>query len=322
MTAAIVNPRAGSGAARRRWPRAARMLAERLGPVKVCFTEGPGHATVLARELADAGYDLLIAAGGDGTLNEVVNGILMGSCDARVGVLPLASGGDFARTLGLAGLAPAVGALAAGESRHIDVFRARFRSPSGAPAERCFLNAASFGLGAVAALGMRHWYRAVPGGARYLAAAIPALARGRSFPVTLWLDDCPSAAFDITTAAVANGQYQGGGIRIAPAADIQDGLADITVVERVSLVEVAAHLPILYSGALYSHPKVRHWRAARVRAEAETEVPVELDGEPVGTLPLEIEVLPRALRFIFPPAGTGPTVRNTTHKDTEDPRDH
>jgi YegS/Rv2252/BmrU family lipid kinase len=301
VIAAIVNPRAGSGAARLRWPRAARMLAERLGPVKACFTESPGHATALARKLADAGCDLLIVAGGDGTLNEVVNGILMGSSDTRIGVLPLASGGDFARTLGLAGLEPAVNALAAGDSRRIDAFRARFRGPGGAPAERCFLNAASFGLGAVAALGVRGWCRAVPGSARYLAAALPTLAFGRSFQVTLQLDDSPPAAFDITTAAVANGQYQGGGIRIAPEANIEDGLADITVVERVSLAEVAANLPILYSGALYSYPKVRHWRAARVRVGAENEVPVELDGEPVGTLPLEIEALPQALRFICPP---------------------
>jgi diacylglycerol kinase family enzyme len=124
----------------------------------------------------------------------------------------------------------------------------------------------------VAALGVRGWCRAVPGGARYLAATIPTLASGRSFQVTLCLDDSPPAAFDITTAAAANSQCQGGGIRIAPEADIEDGLADITVVERVSLAEVAANLPILYSGALYSHPKVRHWRARRVRAEAETEV--------------------------------------------------
>ena len=299
--AAIVNPRAGSGTARRRWPRASRLLAQRLGPVTVRFTEGPGHATTLARELAGAGYDLLIVAGGDGTLNEVVNGILMGSAEPRIGVLPLASGGDFARTLGLSRLAPAVDSLAAGHSRPIDAFRARFRAPGGAPAVRCFLNAASFGLGAVAALGVRGWCRAVPGSARYLAAAIPTLASGRSFRVTLSLDDGPPATFDITTAAVANGQYQGGGIRIAPEATLDDGLADITVVERVSLAEVAANLPILYSGALYSYPKVRHWRAARVRVSAETEVPVELDGEPVGALPLEIEVLPHALRFIFPP---------------------
>ncbi|MGP8245066.1 MAG: diacylglycerol/lipid kinase family protein [Bryobacteraceae bacterium] len=300
MIAAIVNPRAGSGAAGRRWPRAARMLAERLGPVDARFTEAAGHAMALAREVAGAGCDLLIAAGGDGTLNEVVNGILTASTDTLLGVLPLASGGDFARTLGLDGLAPAIDTLAAGNSRRIDAFRARFRAPGGAAAERCFLNAASFGLGAVAALEVKGWRRGVPGSARYLAAAIPSLARGRSFRVTLRLDDSPPAAFDITTAAVANGQYQGGGIRIAPEAVIDDGLADITVVERVSLAEVAAHLPILYSGALYTYPKVRHWRAARVRVEGEAEAPVELDGEPVGTLPLEIEVLPQALRFILP----------------------
>ena len=84
MIAAIVNPSAGSGAASRRWPHAARMLTERIGPVKACLTEGPGHATALARELAGAGCDLLIVAGGDGTLNEVVNGILAGPFDVRV----------------------------------------------------------------------------------------------------------------------------------------------------------------------------------------------------------------------------------------------
>jgi YegS/Rv2252/BmrU family lipid kinase len=230
-----------------------------------------------------------------------VNGILMASSNTRVGVLPLASGGDFSRTVGLNDLDLAVKALAAGATRRIDVFRARLRGYGGAPAERYFVNAASVGLGAVAAMGVRGWGRAVPGSARYLAAAIPPLAAGRSYRVTLRLDDAVPASLEITTAAVANGQFQGGGIRIAPEAVLNDGLADVTVVERVSLAEVAKNLPILYSGALYSHPRVRHWRAARVRVEAETEVPVELDGEPAGTLPLEIEVLPGALGFIVPP---------------------
>ncbi len=300
MTAAIVNPCAGSGAAGRRWPGAFRRLEERLGALTVCFTEAPGHATVLARKLTDAGCDLLIVAGGDGTLNEAINGIPLGSRGPRVGVLPLASGGDFARTLGIAGLHAAVNALAAGDARVIDLFRARFLGHGGETVERLFVNAASFGLGAVAAMGARGWSRVVPGSARYLAAAIPFLASGRGFRVTLRIDESAPEVFDVTTAAVANGQYQGGGIRIAPEASLDDGLADITVVRRVGLAEVAARLPILYSGALHSHPKVRHWRAARVRAEAETEVPVELDGEPVGKLPLEIEAIAGAMRLMVP----------------------
>ncbi len=301
MIAAIVNPCAGSGSARRRWPRAAQLLQERLGPFRVCFTNAPGHATELVRELSLAGCDLLIAAGGDGTLNEVVNGIVPGPSAPRLGVLPLASGGDFARTLGLTGIESAVHALAAGETRPVDLIRATFRSPDGATTERLFLNSSSVGLGALVARGVRGWCRAIPGSGRYLAAAIPVLASGRSFSATFRFDDASPVTVLLTTAAVANGQYQGGGIRIAPEARLDDGLADITVVERVSLAEVARKLPILYSGALYSHPKVRHWRAARVRIDGAADIPVELDGEPTGTLPLLLEVLPRALRCVFPP---------------------
>ncbi len=276
------------------------MLARRLGPVEAHFTEAPGHAAVLAREIAESGCTLLIAAGGDGTLNEVVNGVLAASAGAPVGLLPMASGGDFARTLGLFSMTAALDALAAGHSRCIDVFRARFRGPEGQASERCFVNAASIGLGALAAREVRGWRRAMPGSARYLAAAIPPLASGRSFRASFRAEGVPPASFDFTTAAVANGQYQGAGIRIAPEARIDDGLADITVVERVSLFEVVRNLPILYSGAIHSYPKVRHWRAAHVRVEGEADVPVELDGEPVGTLPLEIDVFPQALRLICP----------------------
>ena len=94
-------------------------------------------------------------------------------------------------------------------------------------------------------------------------------------------------AFEITTAAVCNGQYEGGGIRIAPDASLDDGLVDVTVVQKVSLFEVIRRLPILYNGALYGHRQVRHWRGRRVRVDGDA--PVELDGEAVGRLPLEVE---------------------------------
>jgi YegS/Rv2252/BmrU family lipid kinase len=303
--AVIVNLHAGAGAARRRWPAVARLLEQRLGPLVAHFTEGPGHATLVAHQLAGAGFDPLIAAGGDGTWNEVVNGILSSASSARLGILPLAKGGDFARTIGLAGPRHAVETLAAGEVREVDVVRVRFRGPAGESRERHFINIASFGLGAEAALRVRGWSRVLPGRARYLAAALPTLAAGRGFDVRLWLDDSAPAEFHSTTVALANGRYQGGGILIAPQAAIDDGLIDVTLVERVGLGEVAANLRLLYSGDICSHPKVHHWRAVRMRAEAGTAVPLELDGEPVGTLPLEAEVLPRALRLILP-AATAP----------------
>jgi YegS/Rv2252/BmrU family lipid kinase len=280
----------------------ARLLEEGLGPLAAHFTQGPGHATLLAHQLAGAGLDPLIAAGGDGTWNEVANGILSSGSGARLGLLPLAKGGDFARTVGLAGPRHAVETLAAGEVRKVDVVRVRFRGPPGEGRERHFINIASFGLGAEAALRVRGWSRYLPGRARYLAAALPTLAAGRGLDVRLWLDDAAPAEFHAITVALANGRYQGGGILIAPRAAIDDGLVDVTLVERVGLAEVAANLRLLYSGDIYSHPKVHHWCAARVRVEAETATPLEMDGEPVGTLPFEAEVLPRALRLISPAA--------------------
>jgi YegS/Rv2252/BmrU family lipid kinase len=312
--AAIVNPRAGGGAARRRWPEVAAELARRLGCLQTFFTEGPGHATALARRLAADGFDPLIAAGGDGTLNEVVNGVLPDAPATRIAVMPLASGGDFARALGLRGTAHAVEILAAGAARPVDVVRIRFRGPSGTgiPAcvgfplakplecERRFVNVASFGLGGAVMRDMRGWHRLLPPGARYLAGALVELARGRAYTIRLSIDGGEPEEMRITIAALANGRYEGAGILIAPRAKIADGLLDITMVRHVSLADVAAHIRLLYSGAIYSHPKVRHYRARRVLVESDSAVPLELDGEFAGTLPLEAGIEPGALRLICP----------------------
>jgi diacylglycerol kinase (ATP) len=287
VIAAIVNPRAACGLALRRWSR----VSARLGPLEVVYTKAPGHATVLARDLSAAGCTLLIVAGGDGTLNEVVNGIVRAPAPPALGFLPIGTGSDFARTLGLRSVPSAIDAILARRARPVDVFRARFRSLDGARAERSFVNAAGIGLAAEAARTVGGVPRILPAQCRYLAAALPSLGAGRSFRISLRLDDGPAAEFDITTAAVANGRFQGGGIQIAPEAVLDDGLADITVVERVSAFEVVRRLPILYSGALYTHPRVRHWRVARVRIDADDDVPLELDGEPAGFLPLDVTPL-------------------------------
>lgn len=299
--AAIVNPHAGAGRAWRRWPAVARSLEARLGALEVRFTEGPGHAMSLAREAAAAGFDPVIAAGGDGTLNEVANGILAAGADVRLGMLPLASAGDFARTIGLAGSERAIEVLVAGQERRVDVVRARCRGAGGAEYERYFLNAASAGLGAEVASGVRARRHILPGRARYLAVVLPMLAASRGHTVRMWTD-CAGGPleFHATTIAFANGRYQGGGILIAPEAALDDGLLDITLVEYIGLGEVVVNLRLLYSGAIYSHPKVHQWRLPWVRVEAAAAVPVELDGEVVGTLPFEAEVLPRKLRLIVP----------------------
>jgi diacylglycerol kinase (ATP) len=301
LTAAVIlNPRAGGGAAGRRWPAVARLIRERLGSIEVFPTEMPGHATEIAGKLAGAGFDTLIAAGGDGTLSEVVNGILPGAPGVRIALIPIASGGDFARSLGLGGPSDAIEALAAGCTRPVDVVRVSFGGAGGALCERRFLNIASLGLGAAAAGRMRRWRGFLPRRARYLAAAIPELARHVEYRMRLAINGAPARPIRAATLALANGRYQGGGILIAPRAALDDGLMDLTLVEPVGLLEVAANFRLLYSGAIYSHPKVRHYLARRLRVEAESPVPLELDGDAMGSLPLEAEVEPRALCLIAP----------------------
>lgn len=295
--AAVVNPQAGDGAARRRWPEIARLIEERIGPVECCFTETTGDGKRLAMRLAADGFDTILAAGGDGTLNEVVNGVIGSGRAARIGVVPLASGGDFARGVGLRDPRRAVEALGTGRSRRIDVVKARFATKSGEE-ERYFINAASVGLGGRVASRLHGRGGLLTGSALYLAVTARELAKGLEFPLRFWADDGAAVECTVCTLALANGRFQGGGILIAPEADLEDGRIDLTVVDQISLPEVVRRIRMLYSGAIYSHPKVKHWRAERVRIESHLGAPVELDGEPVGTLPLTVEVTPRAIEII------------------------
>jgi len=180
------------------------MLARRLGPVEVRFTRKAGDATVLAAELASAGFDPVIAAGGDLTLNEVVNGRLATRCEVRVGVLPIASGGDFARTLELGGSSGAVETLAAGYCRKVDVVRTRFQGPDGA-VERHFISVASIGVGWAGHAGRAGRMAFPPRGLRYLAACIPKLAAGCVFNVRLFLDGVETGTLDVTIVSLAMG---------------------------------------------------------------------------------------------------------------------
>jgi YegS/Rv2252/BmrU family lipid kinase len=294
-TAVIVNPRAAGGRTGRRWPALAERLGEVLGPFTTRFTEYRGHATAIARDLLAAGFERIIAAGGDGTVNEAANGFLTalpGLAErAFLGVLPAGAGRDFARTLGIPGdTRAAIDALAAARPVPVDAAVVR----PGAAAPRYFVNVASFGIGGDVA---RH-RRAFPGG--YLLGAAVALAHRRAPDIELSLDGAPPLPFRIAHVAVGNGQYQGAGMRVCPAARLDDGVLDVTIIHDVPLKTLIKDLRILYSGDIARHPKVTCLRAERVEARSRCSVAVEADGDPAGMLPVEFAVVPGALRVLIP----------------------
>ena len=311
---AILNPKAAGGRAAKAWPGIAASLQQRFGGVEERFTSRPGHATELARSAIEAGGDLVVAVGGDGTINEVANGFLRDGKPVRpaatLGIIPIGTGGDFRRTLQLPSeIDEAVEVIAAGRTLTIDVGLARLNGYDGVPVERYFVNVVSLGMGGDVSKRAKNFLSPLGGGVAFLYATLEVFLTYRAKHVRLQLDDTPlDEKFCITNIAIGNGRYHGGGMHPCPTAVLDDGQFEVTTIDRLNMFELVRDLPVLYSDDIYQHPKVRHFRASKVVAQSAETTRIEVDGEALGTLPLEVKLLPRVLPVIVPadiPGATG-----------------
>lgn len=296
----IVNPASASGATRRRWDRIARAIDQALGPFEHVFTEAPHHATTLTRRALEAGVEMVVAVGGDGTVNEVARGFFDGrrpvAPHAALGVVPHGTGGDLARSLGAPGLEEACARLRGHSTLPIDVGHARFTDHDGRPAERVFLNVASFGCGGVVARALTRTSKRL-GSLSFALATVRALRGYRDQPVTITINGGPPEDLTITNCAVCNGRYFGGGMQVAPSARIDDGWLDVTTWAGFGLAGFVRHRRALYDGTHVRLPGTRLDRARTISASSPAEVLLELDGESVGRLPVSVELLPGQLRL-------------------------
>jgi diacylglycerol kinase (ATP) len=291
----IVNPTAGGGRAARAMP----WLRERLGPrpeARIEVTSRPGDAESLAADAAAAGHDRVIVIGGDGTVQEAVNGLLAHASPAELGIVPLGSGNDLARSLGLptelgAGWRVAVGR----ETRSIDVARAR----NGDGTERWFASAGGIGFDAQVAAAMIERSGWQAGRAGYLFTTLNELRRFSNRPIRLTVDGI-SSEHDVLFVAIANGSYYGGGMRIAPDAQPDDGLLDVCIVGDISRLTAIRQLPNLYRGTHVRHPQVSMDRGRTIEVDGDGATRVHLDGEPFGRLPLRVSVNAGALAIAAP----------------------
>jgi YegS/Rv2252/BmrU family lipid kinase len=270
--------------------------------MQVCFTEGPGHAIGLARELLRSGYERIVAVGGDGTLNEVLNGFLeqgLPSCpESSLAFIPVGTGCDFQRSIGIRTLKDAVKVLQKGQPHPMDVGRISFLDHAGTQRIRYFANMVSFGMGGEVARRSRNRFRRLGGNAAFLYATLEVFLTYRAKTVQLTLDRAePGTAHTITNIAVGNGRYHGGGMHVCPLAQLDDGLLEVTVIDALGLWQLARDLRFLYSRNLYVHPKAHHFRAVELKAHTIERVTIEVDGESLGTLPAEITLLPSAIQL-------------------------
>jgi diacylglycerol kinase (ATP) len=284
----IANSRATRGL-----PSARRVLGEYGLDHRVVLTTGPGHATRAAAAALADGERYLVAAGGDGTVHEVLNGMFLpdgrpAAADAVLGVLPMGSGCDFVRSFGIP--RGSAGSLAGDATRLIDVGKVTL----GTGEVRYFANIAEAGLG---------------GSIVARAARLPRPLRGLRYSVAFWLvlprfkqgqvrfDVDGSARSDrLLNVVVANCQYYGGGMRISPKSVVDDGVLDMLAMTGPRRVACTT-LPKVYRGRHLPHPHITELRGQRIRVESEVPLLVEADGEILGTTPATFEIVPRAVRL-------------------------
>lgn len=300
----VVNPASANGRTGKHWPRIKPALEDAIGPFDLAMTTGRGTAAGIVADALARGARTVIAVGGDGTINEALNGLCSGEApppkDVTFGIVTSGTGGDFRRSFDVAsGPAAAIERLKRGGTRPIDLGLLRFVDATGTQVTRWFGNIASFGFSGevVRAVNEAGISRYFGGKISFLWNSIVELHRYAGCKVELKVDDT-IVTDDFCTIAVCNGKYFGGGMMIAPDADPADGIFDVVAIRQnppVTLLD----LRLLYSGAHLSHPNVFVLRGKRVEARALSNAPVRLDveGEGPGGLPARFELVPAALNF-------------------------
>jgi YegS/Rv2252/BmrU family lipid kinase len=302
-TVAVVNPASGAGRTGRRWPELRRALAAAGVDVEERLTTAPGAATELTRAALRDGCERVIAVGGDGTLNEVVNGFLDGdgapvAPGAVLSLLPSGTGGDFRRTAGIpAETAGAVAVLAAGHSRPVDVGRLTL---DGGPA-RHFVNIADCGIGGEVVARVNRSSKRAGGTATFLWHSLASLLVYSPRAARLEIDGAVEEG-RFQNVVVANGRYFGGGMCVAPGAELGDGLFDVVLFGDLPRVRSITGIRRIYAGTHIGRPGIRMVRARRVRVVPLEQPPLsfEMEGEEVGPAPATLTLLPGVLRLCTP----------------------
>jgi diacylglycerol kinase (ATP) len=316
-TVIIVNPKSAGGTAGKRWPETADTIG-RIFPFDEAMTTAPGVATVLTRRALAEGAERVIALGGDGTINEVVNGFFDEngqpiSTQAQFGIIPFGTGGDFRRTLNIPmDIAGAAKVIAAGQSKAVDVGKLTYTTHKRITASRMFINIASFGVSGVVDRMVNESSKRF-GRLSFFIASTKATMSYKNQRVSMVFDDDESnpTIATVSTVAVANGQYFGGAMQVAPNAEVDDGQFDVVCMGDFGIRDLLMSGSRLYKGTHLTMDKVSSRRARIVAAETVEPgsiVEIDLDGENVGTLPARFEMRAGVLQILVPSTERDPAL--------------
>ena len=327
-TFVVANPTAAAGEVREEWDLVERLMRARIPELDAAFTEGPGHATVLTREALRAGWEMVVCVGGDGTLNEVVNGFYEQrdpsenfrledgwihresptelepiNPDAALGVVPLGTGGDFRRSVGLmGGIRETIEHLSGRATRPIDLGEIVYVDFEGNLGRRFFLNIASAGFSGTVDQVANEMWKGLGGKLSFMLASIRAFSKWKNVEIETVLDDTHERSGRVFNFVVANGEFFGGGMWVAPGAQIDDGEFQVVEMGDLTKWEMARLVRKIYLGRHLQYPSVNRFRASRIAArpaDPDEQIRIDLDGETPGVLPAYWDNHQRALDLKF-----------------------
>ena len=266
---------------------------QQLKPTRIRITKSPGDAERFARAGVREKCDYIIAAGGDGTLNEVVNGCASRSKQMRIGILPLGTGNDFARTLGLPrSLKDNIDILRRAKTELIDIVRVK------SPRARYFVNVSAGGFSGVVGREITAKIKRTWGPLAYIRGAAAALPKLHAYKTRVVLDDREEFSTELYNVIIANGRFVAGGLPVAPDADPSDGLLEVVLIPKSGAAEIALIVAEIVMGKHLSCNATILRQAKKISVSSRPRMWFNVDGELVGTAPAVFQILPRALKFV------------------------
>lgn len=301
----VVNPVAGNHAIVKNWPEIGKKLKVILGDYSAEFTKDIRDATTITRRALMEGYETIVALGGDGTTNEVVNGFFENekllNPHASFGVISFGTGRDWIKTLEIPKtLGAAASVILENRIKKCDLGLLKCQSLEGYPVSLYFINIADAGFGGTLislvnnptkALGQPFF--------TYVLGFLRTLAIYKNKPFQIKIDDFFEQEQIVNSVIIANGQFFGGGMWVAPYAKIDDGVFEVVIVGDISRREALANINKLYKGTLSKHPKVKYLQGKKVGLDSDFEIFIEADGEQAGKLPATFEMVPGILNCII-----------------------
>jgi diacylglycerol kinase (ATP) len=306
----IVNPKSAGGSTKDSWASKASDVRAHFGAFQVAFTKKSGDGVELAKRHSENGRKFIIACGGDGTINEVANGILQSGKDVELGILPSGTGGDFRKSLNIPQeTREAARVLQTGETKKIDVGRVTFQSFENETVERFFLNVASFGLSAAIneKVKEKDYFKWLPidalrGKAKYALSTLEKVLDTDYLTVRVKIDGREEKSLNTLNFCVCNARFFGGGMKIAPDAKLTDGLFNVVNIGDIKTLKILLKAHTLYRGTHYDLAEVKNSLAKKIEVSPinNQQIHIETDGELPGKLPAVFEIIPNALKIRVP----------------------